>query len=245
MGYSHYFDVGLLKRIESRLRLVRPQLRVSVPDGRIESLLRGKGLKQRVDIIADALAQSIRNSDLNLEEWKEILGPELETEAGTFTQGYWLMPVSRWVETEMIDRPAEALSLIEELTKRHTGEYCLRPFLEKHYKLTLMFAQDWVRHESFHVRRLASEGFRPRLPWARRLRFSSQQIENHIGLLNALKTDPSRYVRKSVANHARDLLKDSSNEARTFVLGLDYCDERESFIRKHALRKIGGREWRI
>ena len=67
----------------------------------------------------------------------------------------------------------------------------------------------WSKSPCFHVRRLASEGLRPRLPWAKKLTTFSQNPSPIITILENLKADPSAYVRKSVANNLNDLLKEN------------------------------------
>jgi 3-methyladenine DNA glycosylase AlkC len=70
-------------------------------------------------------------------------------------------------------------------------------------------AKKWSLDENIHLKRLSSEGVRPRLPWARKL---DQFIDNPnavLEILENLKDDPSRYVQKSVANNLNDILKDN------------------------------------
>ena len=98
-----------------------------------------------------------------------ILGPENELETGMFTEGYWVMPIAKFVEEYGLDDFEVSMSAIEEITKRNTGEYCIRPFLLKFPKKTLARMHNWALDENVHVRRLASEGVRPRLPWAKKL----------------------------------------------------------------------------
>ena len=94
------------------------------------------------------------------------------------------------------------------LTQRFTAEYSIRAFLEKHPEATLARLREWARDPSEHVRRLVSEGTRPRLPWAPRLRAFQKDPRPVIELLELLKDDPSLYVRRSVANNLNDIGKD-------------------------------------
>lgn len=101
-----------------------------------------------------------------------------------------------------------AMSLQKELTRRFTAEFSIRAFIELHPAKTLHALRQWASDPDEHVRRLVSEGSRPRLPWAKRLaRFVSDPAEA-IELLELLKDDPSLYVRRSVANHLNDIGKD-------------------------------------
>ncbi|MEM6694307.1 MAG: DNA alkylation repair protein [Pseudomonadota bacterium] len=166
-------------------------------------------LKDRVGLMSDALRARLP------EDYQEAgailaasLGPPLEDEVGMFTLGYWLMPVARLVEDHGTHDPATSLDLCEAITQRNTAEYAIRPFLERHPRETMARIHQWVRHPSSHVRRLASEGVRPRLPWARHLPAFIDDPEPVIAVATALRSDPSPYVRKSVANLINDISKD-------------------------------------
>lgn len=102
----------------------------------------------------------------------------------------------------------ESMRAQHALTQRFTAEFSIRAFLEKHPAATLRRLREWTRDESEHVRRLVSEGTRPRLPWAPRLRAFQKDPRPVLGLLELLKDDPSRYVRRSVANNLNDIGKD-------------------------------------
>jgi 3-methyladenine DNA glycosylase AlkC len=107
-----------------------------------------------------------------------------------------------------MDRPELSLATLKELTKAMSAEFAIRPFLLKHRDLSLKTLAEWAADENVHVRRLASEGTRPRLPWGQRLPDFQRNPEACVGLLRQLKLDPEIYVRKSVANHLNDFSKD-------------------------------------
>jgi 3-methyladenine DNA glycosylase AlkC len=95
-----------------------------------------------------------------------------------------------------------------ELTQRFTAEFSIRAFLEHEPERTLDRLRDWTRDPSPHVRRLVTEGTRPRLPWAPRLRRFQEDPTPVLELLERLKDDLSPYVRRSVANNLNDIGKD-------------------------------------
>lgn len=123
------------------------------------------------------------------------------------------------------------------LTQRFTAEFSIRPFLIHAPERTLDRLRAWTTDPSAHVRRLCSEGTRPRLPWAMRLPDFVRDPRPVLPLLEALKDDPSLYVRRSVANHLGDIAKDHPD------LAFELCErwlagasrERRWVIR-HALR---------
>ncbi|HSO44954.1 MAG TPA: DNA alkylation repair protein, partial [Rhodoferax sp.] len=94
------------------------------------------------------------------------------------------------------------------LTQRFTAEFSIRPVLEQHTEATLRQLTAWAADPSPHVRRLVSEGTRPRLPWAPRLRQFQADPAPVLALLELLKDDPELYVWRSVANNLNDIGKD-------------------------------------
>jgi 3-methyladenine DNA glycosylase AlkC len=125
------------------------------------------------------------------------------------------------------------------LTRRFTAEWSIRPFLEREPARTLAALRAWARDPSPHVRRLVSEGTRPRLPWAPRLRTFGRDPGPALELLELLRDDPSEYVRRSVANHLNDLGKEHPalllETARRWLEGA--TPERARLVR-HALRSL-------
>ncbi len=95
-----------------------------------------------------------------------------------------------------------------ELTKRFSAEFSIRPFLIRQQERTLTRLLEWVSDPDPHVRRLCSEGTRPRLPWATRIPAFISNPKPVLPILDALKNDQSLYVRRSVANHLGDIAKD-------------------------------------
>jgi 3-methyladenine DNA glycosylase AlkC len=95
-----------------------------------------------------------------------------------------------------------------ELTKRFSAEFSLRPFLIRWPDRTLSHLKQWTTDRDPHVRRLCSEGTRPRLPWAMRIPAFIKDPRPALPILEALKDDLDLYVRRSVANHLGDIAKD-------------------------------------
>lgn len=94
------------------------------------------------------------------------------------------------------------------LTTRFTSEFAIRPFLMAQQERTLAQVMLWLDDENPHVRRLCSEGTRPKLPWGKRLPSFIANPQPTLPILSALKNDASLYVRRSVANHLGDIAKD-------------------------------------
>jgi len=124
-----------------------------------------------------------------------------------------------------------------ELTKRFTAEFSIRPFLIDAQERTLRQLFEWVSNPDPHIRRLCSEGTRPRLPWAKRIPSFVADPSPVLPLLELLKDDESLYVRRSVANHLGDIAKDHPEVVfeicEKWLIGSS--NERKWLIR-HALR---------
>ena len=134
--------------------------------------------------------------------------------------------------------PFEASMVAQhELTRRFSAEFSLRSFLRQQQERTLARLMEWTRDPDPHVRRLCSEGSRPRLPWAQRIPAFLRDPRPTLPILEALRDDPDPYVRRSVANHLGDIAKDHPQ------LAFEVCErwvtgasaERKWLIR-HAVR---------
>lgn len=125
------------------------------------------------------------------------------------------------------------------LTQRFTAEFSVRPFIEHHETAALALFRKWATDSSVHVRRLVSEGTRPRLPWAGRLRRFQQDPAPVLELLELLKDDPELFVRRSVANNLNDIGKDHPEilvqVGRRWMEGAS--EPRRALVR-HALRSL-------
>jgi 3-methyladenine DNA glycosylase AlkC len=122
--------------------------------------------------------------------------------------GWVLWPVGEFIARRGLPQPERALQVLHALTQRFTAEFAIRPFVQAHPVLVFDTLARWAQHPSEHVRRLVSEGSRPRLPWGLRLQALVQDPTPTLPLLAALQDDPSEYVRRSVANHLNDIAKD-------------------------------------
>jgi len=100
-----------------------------------------------------------------------------------------------------------SIKSLEKYTRYSSSEWAVRPFIIKHEERMMAQMYAWSKHENEHVRRLASEGCRPQLPWAQALPSFKKDPAPILPILEQLKTDPSPYVRNSVANNINDISK--------------------------------------
>jgi 3-methyladenine DNA glycosylase AlkC len=153
--------------------------------------------------------------------------------------GWALWPMCDYIATVGIDHPKRAMRALCELTQRHTAEWSIRPFIEQHEKIAMATLAVWTRHKSEHVRRLVSEGSRPRLPWGLQLKHLIADPSPTLPLLEALQDDPSEYVRRSVANHLNDIAKDHPEVVVDWVERfLPQADAPRRALLKHASRTL-------
>ena len=136
------------------------------------------------------------------------LGPERTSTEGEGMAVFFYLPHVLFVSTYGLDHFEEAMRLQHALTRRFTAEFSIRAFIERYPRQTLERLATWARDPNPHVRRLVSEGTRPRLPWARRLRGFQKDPRPVLRLLELLKDDPEPYVQRSVANNLNDIGKD-------------------------------------
>jgi 3-methyladenine DNA glycosylase AlkC len=121
--------------------------------------------------------------------------------------GWMIWPVTEAVAVRATESNSfdDGLELLALLTPRLTAEFALRTFLAADLERTLEVVSTWTEHPDEHVRRLVSEGTRPRLPWAKQVRAILAHPEVTRDILDALRRDDSPYVRRSVANHLNDV----------------------------------------
>lgn len=198
----------------------------------------GKRYTQRIEVMANLLRQYLPEKyNEALAILSKILGPENTEETGMFTNFYWLMPVGKFVEKYGLDNFSESIKAIEEITKRNTGEYAIRPFARRYPAKILAVCRKWAKSKNFHLRRLASEGLRPKLPWSPKLDVWNDNPQPVFRILELLKEDEVRFVKKSVANHVRDWVKVHPQEGKKLIANWSKSkNEHTKWILKHAQR---------
>jgi 3-methyladenine DNA glycosylase AlkC len=127
---------------------------------------------------------------------------------------------------------------LKELTKRFTSEYAIRPLLKEHPTDVMDELIIWTSDKNVHVRRLACEGVRIRLPWSRKLLVALDEFERYTTILTNLKDDPEKYVQKSVGNNLNDLFKDAPQKAKYIIAEWEKTtgSKAQKWIVKHGTR---------
>lgn len=133
---------------------------------------------------------------------------------------------------------SESLDCIEKLTQFTSCEFAIRPFIIHYPEVCMQQMLEWSNHKSVDVRRLASEGSRPRLPWAIALPKFKNDPTPVLPILEKLKNDPSLYVRRSVANNLNDISKDHPKLVITLARQWLGQDPKTDWLIKHACRGL-------
>ncbi|MEU3855320.1 DNA alkylation repair protein [Streptomyces sp. NPDC029554] len=198
--------------------------------------LDGLALRERSDLLRDALLKDLPAGYRPAEAVvrSALRDPEFA--------GWMIWPVTEAVVARALEaRESEAfeaaLMLLADLTSRLTAEFAIRRLLLTDLDRTLKVVRQWVEHPDEHVRRLATEGTRPRLPWAIRVPVILDRPKATLPILNALYRDPSEYVRRSVANHVNDISHADPDLAVDIVTGwAESPDHNTPRLIRHALR---------
>ena len=202
-------------------------------------------LKERAAHIALAMAGQLpANFDDLTPLLIRSLGPPLTTTERNGLAPFFYLPHSQLIGNFGVESFESGMTANYELTRRFTAEFSIRPFLVRHQAQCLDTLAGWVKDPDPHVRRLVSEGTRPRLPWSMRLPAFQANPRHTLPLLEALKDDPELYVRRSVANHLGDIAKD--NPGTAFRVCESWLDTRNAlddplkaglrWVVRHALR---------
>lgn len=140
--------------------------------------------------------------------WADLEGTVRAALASPAFDSWMTVPVTYLIAERGIDAPDAALPLLADMTGRFSSEWAVRPFIVRHPDAAFAWFRRWSADADPDVRRLASEGCRPRLPWAPRLASLVADPSPVIEVLDRLVGDPSEYVRRSVANNLNDIAKD-------------------------------------
>ena len=131
-----------------------------------------------------------------------------------------------------------SVDLFKKITPFSSCEFAVRPFLIHYGAPMIQQMLEWSLHPNHHVRRLASEGIRPRLPWAMALPDLKKDPKPILPLLDNLKQDPSEYVRRSVANNLNDISKDHPDVLLEVLVKWEGISDETTALLKHASRTL-------
>lgn len=131
-----------------------------------------------------------------------------------------------------------SMQALKDFTQYSSSEFAVRTFLKQDFEKTIKLMMDWTQDNNVHVRRLASEGTRPRLPWAPKLDVLTKHPKKTYPILNLLKQDLEKYVMKSVANHINDISKDNADFIVGKISRWNLNHPSTGWIVKHGIRTL-------
>ncbi|MGC9459203.1 DNA alkylation repair protein [Vibrio genomosp. F10] len=249
-AFKNIFNPQLVENLACQLKQVDNQFDDSAFVAAVNSQLESLELKQRSDLICHQLSNYLpKDFERSSEILHRVLGERIDAQAPDATiskpstqrgvNGWAIMPLADYVSRHGMQHFDLSMKLLKEMTKRSSSEFAIRPFLNEQPDQTMLVVHQWALDEDEHVRRLASEGSRPRLPWGMRLNKFVKDPQALLPLLEKLKDDPSEYVRRSVANNLNDISKDHPDLVAQVVGGwlIGASQERKKLI-KHACRSL-------
>ncbi len=227
-------------RISNGLSAVLPNFEASEFERLALSGLDRLELKERVEHIIKALDVTIDDP------FKRLVKPLCSLpdrwdygNPNDSTRSFAAWPIIDFVAVKGANEPKLAMRVFEAITHLNSAEFAIRYFIVHHYDVTFKTLLKWCDHKKEHVRRLASEGCRPRLPWGIQLK---QFIEDPLPLfhiLEKLRLDESQYVKRSVANNLNDISKDHPELVLERLKQWRSTDEGESdWVIRHACRSL-------
>lgn len=237
--FKDYYDVEYAYFLSDKIKEVYPIFPVDTFISLIEATIDSLEFNDRQELIARSLKECIPLSyDETIHIFDQVLGPELESSLGMFTEGYWLWPIGKFVEMFGAEHFEKSTAFSKELTKRFTSEYCMRPVIVAHPQRAMELLIAWSKDDNKRVRRLASECIRIRLPWAKKLYVSLEYFDQYYELLTNLKDDQDKTTQKSVANNLNDLYKDDEKKFDFIISSWSKEDITKecAWIIKHASR---------
>lgn len=189
------------------------------------------GIMQRLRQVATSLHQTLPGGFAENVEVLYALAPRID-------HGFASIALPEYVALYGEAHFDLSMDALRFLTRFGSSEFAVRPFLGRELQRTLAVMEGWARDDNEHVRRLASEGCRPRLPWSFQIRELIADPAPVGSILETLKSDPSPYVRKSVANHLNDITKDNPDWVLEKLERWPMEDGHTAWIVKHALRTM-------
>ncbi|OGG99448.1 MAG: hypothetical protein A2600_01735 [Candidatus Lambdaproteobacteria bacterium RIFOXYD1_FULL_56_27] len=234
------FHPAMIQAQARRLKAAWGGFRAQEFEDQILPFLAPLGFKERGNLVLAGLLEFMPPYFPDAQQvLLKALPPKLEGTESIGYDGFICWPLGEFVAVRGLDFFEESMEVLYHLTQCFSAEAAIRPFLVRHQQKTLDRLKTWALDPNPHVRRLVSEGTRPRLPWAPALPQFKKDPTPVFPLLERLKNDPELYVRRSVANHLNDVTKDNPALALGLLESWGKKKSREiGWITRHALRSL-------
>jgi len=237
---KNFFDRRLVQQIADRIVIIHADFRTEAFVEAVDAELHQLDLKQRLTLIARELRAFLpADYPVALNILLAILDDDRHSFEPIEDPGFRLLPIPTFVERYGLEHPRQSLEAMAVITRHSSCESAIRPFITRYPEQTMTKLHTWAKDRDEHVRRLVSEGSRPRLPWAPQLTEFIADPMPALALLEHLKDDNSLYVRRSVANHLNDISKDHPqvvlDTLKAWRIG---ASEGRLWLINHALRSL-------
>jgi 3-methyladenine DNA glycosylase AlkC len=239
-----FFSPALVRRLASDIARVEPTFPARAFARQATSGLEQLELLDRGKHIARALHAHLPSDyPQALDVLLRSIGPEHASDelVGGGMAPFYYLPHTLFVAEHGLEDFDLSLRAQYELTKRFTAESSIRAYIAKDPERTFAQLAVWAKDANPHVRRLASEGTRLRLPWASRVAWLDANPRRVLDLLDLLKADPATVVRRSVANNLNDLSRDHAQlviETCSAWLATSAVPAETQALVRHALRSL-------
>ena len=204
----------------------------------VERAIVDKKLRERVNLVRDALLADVRG---DFAEMRELVTRALTQERFA---GWMIWPVTEAVSTRALTSGSvhdfdAGMDLLALLTPRLSSEFAIRDLLGARPERALAKMTEWAADDNEHVRRLATEGSRAYLPWARKVAWLIEHPRATRAILDVTYRDSSEYVRRSTANHLNDLSRVEASVVTEIAAGWAAApDANTAWVTRHGLRTL-------
>lgn len=200
-AFKNLINATVINTYAQVLASVDPQFN-SKAFKKISAQLDALELKARVQLISTTLKKHLGDHyPRSIEKLLKV------SRSGKLSQ-FELWPITEFIRDYGLEHFDLSFQAMQDITTRFTSEFAVRPFLIQQRERGFQILEECAVHKNVHVRRWASEGSRPYLPWGEKIKQSVVDPSANLKILEILRFDPELYVRKSVANHLNDIAKD-------------------------------------
>lgn len=228
---KHIFDTARIRHIAEETRAVHGAFDEAHFIGLCSVGLDELSLMQRMRRVSEALHATLPADYRQALAILRRLAPRLNS-------GFVTIALPEYVALYGADDFDASMDALQFFTRFGSSEFAVRHFLRRDLDRTLAVMRTWSRDDNDHVRRLASEGCRPRLPWSFHIEPLMRDPSPVAEILENLKADPSLYVRKSVANHLNDITKNNPAWVLDRLDGWSQDNPHTAWIVKQGLRSL-------
>ncbi len=208
-AFKHGLGNAAIRRIARNIKGVEPSFLDKAFVRTATTGLEALELKARVRQVSEALRKHLPDDELEAIALLVRVGEDWdEGDSASTTNGFAAWPIIHFVGEHGLEHFDASMEALRRLTPLFSSEFAIREFIEQDQTRALKLLASWTKDPDPHVRRLVSEGTRPRLPWGRRLKQFQDDPLPVLKLLEDLKDDETEYVRRSVANNLNDIAKD-------------------------------------